>query len=59
VSQDPVAEPADVSERSMPLVPQLLQSKHWAIPTVCEGGLKQLEDLFVKIQSKTTIAECS
>lgn len=48
VSQDPVAEPANVSERSVALVPQLLQPQHRAIPAVCEGGLQQLEDLFVK-----------
>lgn len=52
VSQDPVAESANVSERSMALVPQLLQPKHWAIPTVREGGLQKLEDLFVKRKSR-------
>lgn len=39
VSQDPVAEPADMSERGMPLVPELLQTQHGAIATVCEWGL--------------------
>lgn len=39
VSQDPVAEPTDMSERSMPLVPKLLEPQHWAIATVCERGL--------------------
>lgn len=39
VSEDPVAEAADVSEGRVPLVPQLLQAQHRAIPTVCEWGL--------------------
>ena len=39
VSQDPVAEAADVSEGCMPLVSQLLQTQHGAITTVCERGL--------------------
>lgn len=39
VSQDPVAEPADMSEWGMPLIPKLLQPQHGAIATVCEWGL--------------------
>lgn len=52
VSEDPVAEPADVSEGSMPLVPKLLQPQHRAIATVCEWGLQQLEDLLPERKSK-------
>lgn len=39
VPQDPVAEPTDVSERGVPLVPKLLQPQHWAVTTVRERGL--------------------
>lgn len=45
VPEHPVAEPADVPEGRVALVPQLLQPQHWPVPAVRERGLQQLEDL--------------
>ena len=48
VAQHAVAEPADVPEGGVSLVPQLLQPQHGPVPAVRERGLKELEDLRIK-----------
>lgn len=45
VTQNAVAQSADVSEGGMTLVSQLLQTQHGSVSTVCEWRLQQLEDL--------------
>lgn len=45
MAQHSVAQPANVSERSMALVAKFLQSKHGAITAICERGLKKFENL--------------
>lgn len=52
VPQHPVAQPADVPEGGVPLVPELLQPQHRAIATVREGRLQQLEDLLAEGRRK-------
>lgn len=47
VPEHPVAEPADVPEGRVALVPQLLQPQHGAVPAVREGCLQQLENLHI------------
>lgn len=56
VPQDAVAEAADVSEGRVPLVPELLQPQHRAVPAVRERGLQQLEDLRAERESRNVIA---
>lgn len=50
--QHPVAQPADVSERSVALVSELLQPQHGTIAAVGEGGLEEFENLKWKIPQK-------
>lgn len=53
VPEHPVAEPADVPEGCVALVPQLLQPQHRPVPAVCERGLQQLENLQVQRKTQT------
>lgn len=50
MAQHSVAKPADVSERSVALIAQLLQPQHWAITAVREWGLKKFEYLQRKLR---------
>lgn len=50
MSQHSVAEPADVSEGSVALVPQLLQPQHGTVPAVRERSLEKFENLEGKME---------
>lgn len=45
MAQHSVTKPADVSERSVALVAQLLKPQHGAVATVSERGLEKFEYL--------------
>lgn len=55
MAQHSVAKPADVSEGSVALVPELLQPQHGAVATVCERGLEKFEYLKEKLRTLFTL----